>query len=301
MHGRHVHERSSDEAPKSRLYAVLALTAGYLVAEVVGGVITGSLALLADAGHMFTDVFGLAMSVAAIKLGEKPPNAKKTYGYRRAEILAAMVNGVLMILVGLGILYEAYRRFRYPPEILGGWMLGVAACGLLVNLLSAWLLHGGAVHSINVRGAYLEVISDLLGSAGAIAAAAVILFTGWKLADPVVSAGIGLFILPRAWNLAAESVNILLEGAPAGLDFRTLRCELEELPGVRRVHDLHAWSITSGRNALSAHLVVDDAGANDSLLIQAQRLLKDRFQIDHATLQIESLDFDPSLENERHA
>lgn len=301
MHSHLAETQSGGGRSKFRLYAVLTLTCGYFVAEIVGGLLTGSLALLADAGHMLTDIFGMGMSVAAMKLGEKPANARKTYGYLRGEILAALANGAMMVAVAVGIVFEAFRRFREPPQILGGWMLVVAGCGLLVNLVSAALLRHDARQSINLRGAYLEVLGDLLGSIGALVAAAIVMLSGWRLADPIVGVGIGLFIVPRAWRLIDESLNILLEGAPQDLDLPALRRQLEELPGVVRVHDLHAWAITSGKNTVSGHLAVHDPCDAGQILAEAHRALRDQFQIEHATLQVEPLDFDASLEPQRHA
>lgn len=288
----HTHGVSAGGQHKHRLYSALALTAVYLIAEVVGGLLTGSLALLADAGHMFTDVFGLVMAIVAITLGERPPSDRKTYGYYRAEILAAMLNAILLALVSIYIFYEAYRRLRNPPEIVGGWMMAVAGVGLAVNLGSMVILRKGAGESLNLQGAYLEVLGDVLGSLGVIIAAVIIVFTGWKPADPIIGIGIGCFILPRAFRLMRQSVNILMEGTPQDLDLDEVRRALEAIPDVRRVHDLHAWTITSGMNALSAHLVLDKTEANGGVLTEAQRVLHERFEIDHSTLQTEPPSFD---------
>jgi cobalt-zinc-cadmium efflux system protein len=292
MTGSHTHGTSAGAEHRARLWWALGLTGTYLVAEVVGGLLTGSLALLADAGHMLTDVLGLGMSLFAIHLSSRPTTKEKTFGYYRAEILAALANAVLLVVVAISVLREAYVRFLNPPEILGGWMLGVAVVGLVVNLASLLILYGGAGESLNVKGAYLEVLSDTLGSVGVIVAAVVVLLTGWRQADPLIGVGIGLFILPRAYHLLRESVDILLEGTPGHIDLAEVRAALEELPGVVRVHDLHAWTITSGMYAVSGHLVVEEVTRSWSILGEAHRMLHDRFGLDHSTLQLEPSDFD---------
>ena len=284
---------------KKRLYAVLALTSTYLVVEVVGGLATGSLALLADAGHMLTDVLGLTMALIAIKLGERAASARRTYGYYRTEILAALANAVLLVVVAVYVLFEAYRRFREPPEVLGGWMMVVAVIGLGVNLTGMLILTKGAGESLNVKGAYLEVLGDTLGSVGVIVAAVIILVTGWELADPIIGVGIGLFIIPRAFNLLREAVNVLLEGVPAGITLDEVRAALAALPGVKGVHDLHVWAITSGMHAMSGHLVVEDVSRSQTLLTEAQALLHDRFAIAHTTLQLEPAGFEEAMERHR--
>lgn len=266
---------------------MLGLTSTYLIVEVIGGILTGSLALLADAGHMLTDVLGLSMALIAIKLGERPASLRRTFGYYRTEILAALANAVILILVAIYILYEAYRRFQQPPEVLGGWMMAVGVVGLLVNLAGMFILIKGAGESLNVKGAFLEVLSDTLGSLGVIIAAVIIIFTGWYPADPIIGVGIGLFIIPRAYNLLKEAVNILMEGVPKGIELDEVREALESLPDVIRVHDLHVWAITSGMYNLSGHLVVEDVNCCTNILPQAQKLLHDRFNIQHSTLQLE--------------
>ena len=218
----HDHLPSSNGHAK-RLAGVLTLNVTAMAAELIGGWLTGSLALLADAGHMLTDVAGIAMSLIAIRLAQRPANPEKTFGYHRAEILAALVNAVLLALVAIFVLFEAIERFQHPPQIRGGWMLGIAVLGLVVNGASLALLRSSSKESLNVEGAYLEVLGDLLGSIGAIVAALVIMATGWKLADPVVGVGIGLFILPRAWKLLRQSTDILLESTPQGVDLDAIR------------------------------------------------------------------------------
>lgn len=295
----HSHGASAGGKNKGRLYVVLALTGSYMFAEVIGGILTGSLALLADAGHMLTDVFGLTMALVAIRLGERPASDRRTFGYYRTEILAALANAVILVVVAIYILYEAYRRFQDPPEVLGGPMMIVAIIGLAVNLIGMYILTKGAGESLNVRGAYLEVLGDTLGSIGVIVASVIIIFTGWYPADPIIGVGIGLFIIPRAYSLLKAAVNVLLEGTPKGLNLDEVRRALGDLPGVEKVHDLHAWTITSGMNAMSGHLVVEDVGRSGALLTEAQKLLHDRFDIEHSTIQIEPKDFDEPSDTHR--
>ena len=270
------------------LYAALALTLTYMTVEVVGGILTGSLALIADAAHMATDAGGLALALFAIYFAQSPATPQKTYGFLRAEILAALLNAVVLLLVTVYILFEAYKRFLSPPEILSGPMLAVAAVGLAVNLISMKLLSAGSAESLNVQGAYFEVLSDMLGSLGVIAAALIVMLTGWVLADPLIGAGIGLFIVPRTWRLLSQAVHILMEGVPAEIDTTLLERALMRIPGVTAVHDLHVWTITSGTNSLSAHVVVTDMNDAVTILPRAQTVLQDQFKIEHVTIQIEN-------------
>ena len=272
---------------KSRLAAALALTASFMVAEVVGALWTGSLALLADAAHMLTDAGGLALALIAIRFAEKPATPQRSYGYVRMEILSALANAVVLLLLTVYILYEAYQRFLNPPPILGGPILAVAALGLIVNLISMKLLAGGSSESLNVKGAYFEVLSDMLGSLGVIVAALVVMATGWTLADPIVGAGIGLFIVPRTWNLLRQAVHILMEGTPPEIDMALLEKSLLGLPGVTAVHDLHVWTLTSGLDAMSGHVVVADMPDARPVLVAAGTLLADEFGLKHTTIQIE--------------
>ena len=272
---------------KSRLAAALALTASFMVAEVVGALWTGSLALLADAAHMLTDAGGLALALIAIRFAEKPATPQRSYGYVRMEILSALANAVVLLLLTVYILYEAYQRFLNPPPTLGGPMLAVAALGLIVNLISMKLLAGGSSESLNVKGAYFEVLSDMLGSLGVIVAALVVMATGWTLADPIVGAGIGLFIVPRTWNLLRQAVHILMEGTPPEIDMALLEKSLLGLPGVTAVHDLHVWTLTSGLDAMSGHVVVADMPDARPVLVAAGTLLADEFGLKHTTIQIE--------------
>jgi cobalt-zinc-cadmium efflux system protein len=269
------------------LYASLALTLTYMTAEIVGGIWTGSLALIADAAHMATDAGGLALALFAIHFAQKAANSKKTYGYLRTEILAALVNAVVLLLLTIYILYEAYLRLLAPPEVLGGPMLAVAAVGLVVNLISMRLLSAGSSESLNVQGAYFEVFSDMLGSLGVIAAALIVMYTGWTLADPIIGAAIGLFIIPRTWGLLNQAVHVLMEGVPANVKLPALESDLLQIPGVISVHDLHVWTITSGVNSLTVHLVVADMMSSAAVLQAAKRVLHDKFKIDHVTIQVE--------------
>lgn len=296
MHGGHGHAPAAGTAPagssaaarhKRRLVLALGLTLTYMGAEVAGGLITGSLALLADAAHMLTDAGGLALALLAIRFGERPATPQRTYGYLRAEILSALANAVVLLVLTVFILYEAYRRFVDPPEIIGWPMLLVAAVGLVVNLISMRLLSGGSSDSLNVKGAYFEVLSDMLGSLGVIVAALVIMGTGWRLADPLIGAGIGLFIVPRTWSLLRQATHILMEGTPPRVDLGLMEQSIAGIPGVATVHDLHVWTITSGLDAMSAHVTVQDPAEGMRVLRDVRVLMKERFEIDHITVQIE--------------
>lgn len=279
--------RSGSQRNKNRLIIVLIMTVTYLAAEVVGGLLTGSLALLADAGHMLADVGGLALALLAIHFGERPATPERTYGYYRFEILAAVANSIMLIGVSLFILWEAYRRFQDPPEISSGAMLLVAFVGLLVNIVSVIVLRHSSGQSLNMAGAYYEVLSDLLTSVGVIVAALIMMTTGWYYADPIFSAAIGLVILPRTWRLLKEGIGVLLEGTPSDVNLTAVRESLLEIPGVLDVHDLHAWSLTSGVNACSAHLTIRDANSQQEILANARRVLKQKHSLEHSTLELE--------------
>jgi cobalt-zinc-cadmium efflux system protein len=283
----HAHAASGNE---KLLLITLGLTATFMVAEIVGGFMTQSLALLSDAAHMFTDVAALAVSLAAIRIGKRPADASRTFGYYRFEILAAAFNASILFLVALYILYEAYQRFLEPPQIHSTGMLIVAILGLIVNFISMRLLQAGSESSLNMKGAYLEVWSDMLGSLGVIGAAVIIRFTGFWWIDPIVAVGIGLWVLPRTWLLLKQSLHILLEGVPEGLQLDQIETALRQAVGVTSVHDLHVWAITSGKVSLTAHLIVDEAQQDsDSVLVAINQILKDQFQITHSTIQIESV------------
>jgi len=283
----HAHNHSAAGKNKKRLAIVLALTSAYLVAEVIGGLLTHSLALLADAGHMLTDVAGLILALLAIRFAERPATPERTYGYYRIEILAALVNAVVLIGISLYILYEAYERFRNPPEIQSGGMLAVALVGLVVNIAGIYLLKSASEESLNMKGAYFEVLSDMLTSIGVIAAGIIMLTTGWYYADPIISAGIGVFILPRTWMLLRDAVGVLLEGTPHDVNLAALRESIRTVEGVADVHDLHVWSLTSGMNAMSVHAVLADHSLHDEVLAAVQKKVTSEFKIAHATVQVE--------------
>ncbi|MFC6022774.1 cation diffusion facilitator family transporter [Plantactinospora solaniradicis] len=271
-----------------RLWGAFALLAALMVVEAVAALVTGSLALLSDAGHMFTDVLGIGMALAAITAGRRAVgDPQRTFGLYRLEVLAALANAVLLFGVALYVLVEAVRRFGDPPEVAAGPMLLVATLGLLANLAAFWLLRAGARESINLRGAYLEVLGDLLNSAGVIVAAVVILFTGWRWADPIVALAVGLFILPRTWRLGRSAVRILVQAAPEHLDVAAVRTRLSDVPGVCDVHDLHVWTLTSGMEVASAHLTLDTGAEVAAVLAAARSALSEDFHISHATLQVE--------------
>jgi cobalt-zinc-cadmium efflux system protein len=272
---------------KTRLAWAFALALGFMGVEVIGGLWTGSLALLADAAHMLTDAGGLALALIAVRFAERPATPQKTYGYVRFEVLSALANAVVLLLLTFYILYEAYERFLSPPEILSIPMLAVALVGLAVNLASMRLLSAGSSESLNVKGAYFEVLADMLGSLGVLAAALIVMFTGWRLADPIVGALIGLFIIPRTWLLLKQAIHILMEGTPPEIDVSLVQQRLLGLPGVTAVHDLHIWTVTSGFDAMSCHLVVNDMADARRILAAARDLMKADFGIAHSTLQIE--------------
>ena len=270
---------------------VFCLTFFYLIVEVIGGFWTGSLALLADAGHMLTDVAGVGLALLAIWFAEKPASPEKTYGYYRVEILAALTNAVVLIFISLYILYEAYERFRNPPEVQSAGMLAVASIGLVINIAGVFILRSGSKESLNMKGAYFEVLSDMLTSVGVIIAGVIMLTTGWYYADPLISAGIGLFILPRTWALLKDAVAVLLEGTPSDVNIAALRERLSKLEGVAEIHDLHVWSLTSGVNALSVHAVLAEGAEHDDVLQRVHDSCTGEFKIAHVTAQTEREDF----------
>ena len=283
---RHPHPVLERGALGARLKWVLVITGLFMVAEVVGGVISQSLALLADAGHMFTDVGALALSLVAMRLAQRPPSVRKTYGYVRLEILAALVNGATLLLIAGLIIFEAWQRLREPVEIDGAVMLTVAALGLVVNVVGALLLHAHAHDNLNVRGAYLHVLGDLLGSVGAIAAGIVILTTGWTPADPIISVVIALLILFSSWRLVREAADVLLEAVPAHIEMDAVLSDLRGIEGLEDVHDVHVWTLTSGFVALSGHGVVDDPSHHTRILDEVRDGMK-RHGIEHVTFQLE--------------
>ena len=289
-HG-HSHQVSASGRNKKPLMIVLGLTTAYMLAEVIGGLLTNSLALLADAGHMLTDVGGLALALMAIKFAERPATAERTYGYYRVEILAALTNAVVLIGISLYILYEAYERFRNPPEVQSGAMLLIASIGLAINIAGVFILRSGSKESLNMKGAYFEVLSDMLTSVGVIIAGVIMLTTGWYYADPIISAGIGLFIFPRTWSLLKDAVGVLLEGTPSDVNITALRDTLSRLEGVSEIHDLHVWSLTSGVNALSVHAVLANDSEHDDVLARVHACCTREFKIAHVTAQTEREEF----------
>ena len=284
------HGHSAAGKNKHNLKIVFCLTALYLIAEVIGGLLTNSLALLADAGHMLTDVAGLGLALFAINFAERPATPERTYGYYRVEILAALTNAVVLIGISFYILYEAYERFRNPPEVASKTMLLVAVIGLAVNIVGIFILRGGSTESLNLKGAYFEVLSDMLTSVGVLIAGVIMWTTGWYYADPLISAGIGLFILPRTGKLLREAVGVLLEGTPSDINLTALREAISKVDGVADVHDLHVWTLTSGVNAMSVHVVLEDGSSHDNVLAATQRCATSSFKIAHATVQVEGKD-----------
>ncbi len=294
-HHGHNHEHGRREAGSlTKLKFALGLTFVYMFAEAIGGWLTNSLALIADAGHMLTDVAALSLTLAAIWFASRPATAKKTFGYYRLEILAAFVNGIALVLISLWVIYEAFERLSAPPEVKGFELTLIAAGGLVINIICAYLLHGDHQHDLNMRGAWLHVIGDALGSAVAIAAGILIVAFGWLWADAVCSFLISLIIIFSAWTLIKESINVLLEGTPSHINLAAVEEAIRQTSGVREVHDLHVWTITSGLEALSAHVRYDESVVQNDLLKSLRRRLNDDFGIKHLTIQMET----PDLEDE---
>jgi cobalt-zinc-cadmium efflux system protein len=291
-HGTHrQHLSGRAERSRRRLLIVLALTATYMLAEALGGWWTNSLALLADAGHMLTDVAALVLALMAVWFGARPATPRKTFGYHRLEILAALVNGVALVLMALLIFYQAYQRWSDPRPVESNLMIVVAMGGLVVNLVSAWLLHGEHHDDLNMHGARLHIIGDALGSVGALIAGVLMSVYGWYQADSLVSAGIALLIIWSSWHLIRESTNVLLEGTPAHINLAAVEEVIRTTEGVEGVHDLHVWTITSGREALSAHVVHAHTVVQPELLKVLRDKLHEHFGVDHLTLQMETEDF----------
>jgi cobalt-zinc-cadmium efflux system protein len=282
----HAHDHGSVESRRALAVALL-LTASYTVVEVVGGVLAGSLALLADAVHMLSDNVALAVALVAAWLATKPATPERSYGYKRAEVLAALANGVLLVALAIWIFVEAAMRIRDPGDVLGGWMLAIALVGIAVNVAAGLVLSGPRGSSLNVEAAFRHVFTDLLGSLGVALAAVLILATGWVEADPLVSVLIGLLVLGSAWSILRDSTEILLESTPRGVDADALGRRLAAAPGVVEVHDLHVWTITSGFPALSAHVLVRPGEDCHGRRRELEGLLHDEFGIDHTTLQVD--------------
>jgi len=289
-HHGHTHYHDHRHSARGSLKIALIITSTFFVAELLGALYTNSLALLADAGHMLTDVAALGLSFFAMRFASRRATPQKTYGFYRVEILAALMNGVLLVLIALYIFYEAYHRFANPPEIKADWMLGVALLGLLANLASAYILFGKQAASLNIRGAFFHVLSDAIGSVGAIIASVAILAGGYTVADPVISVVVGILILSSSWIIIRDAVDILLEGTPAHVDIMSLREQLHQVDGVGSVHDLHVWTLTSGVMAMSCHVVARDdefIRSRTEILSRLRHLARERFHIDHTTIQIE--------------
>ena len=266
----------------------------------VGGLLAGSLALLADAGHNFTDVAGIGLALLAIRMGGRPATGERTFGYLRLEILAAVINAVLLFGIAALVLFEGIQRLADPPAVTTGLMLVVALVGLTGNAVTLWLLHDGQRESLNLRGAYLEVLGDLAGSVAVVVAAVLIAITGWQQIDALAAIGIGLLILPRTWRLLRDSVDVLLEATPKGVDLDAVRAHILAAPGVADVHDLHAWTITSGMNVVSAHVVLGPEADPPAVLDELCQCLSGDFDIEHSTFQLESADR-RRLEERAHA
>jgi cobalt-zinc-cadmium efflux system protein len=283
-HAQHGHEHGNER----RVLAALVLTVAFMVAEVVGGVLSGSLALLADAGHMLTDAAALGLAWHAFRVSRRPATPARSYGHARFQVLAALINGAALFVVAIWIITEAIARLRNPIEVLGGPMLLVASLGLAVNIAAYLILHGGSRDNLNIRGALLHVLGDLLGSAAAIIAACVILLTGWTPIDPILSVLVALLILRGAWLLVGQSWHVLMEGAPEGFDVAALRRELPvRVPGVLDIHHVHAWSLTPERRLVTLHAAIAEYADHDDVLHRMQTVLATQFSVDHATIQIE--------------
>ncbi len=286
--GGHAGHDHTAGATQRSLTIALALTTAFLLVELIGGVVTQSLALLSDAAHMFTDTAALAIALLAIRVARRPADGRRTFGYHRFEILAAALNAMLLFGVAVYIVYEAYLRLEAPPEIQSTGMLFIAVIGLVVNLISMKVLASGQDASLNIKGAYLEVWSDMVGSVGVIAGALVIKFTGWSWIDSLVAVLIGVWVVPRTWMLLKSSVNILLEGVPDDIDIHRVKAALLEIPGVVSLHDLHVWAVTSGKSTLTVHLVTEpEVDAGREILPRVREKLADEFGITHITVQCE--------------
>ena len=283
------HDHGGGEVKHEKpLWWALGLTATFLVAEVIGGLLTNSLALLSDAAHMATDVIALTISLVAVRLSRRPPDAKRTYGYARMEAIGALVNGGMLFLVAGYILWEAVGRFSEPPSVASTGMLVIAALGLVINLIAMRLLKAGSGESLNVKGAYLEVWADMLGSVGVIIGALIIQFTGFYIADPIIAVLIGLWVLPRTWTLLRAAGQVLMQGVPDGLDLEAVRAMMLSHPGVEAIHDVHAWALASKEPILTAHIVLASATDDvDKVRGTLAAALDEQFGIAHATLQVE--------------
>jgi cobalt-zinc-cadmium efflux system protein len=287
-HAGHAHAPQVSRDNERRIFIAMLLTGGFMVAEVIGGLLSGSLALIADAGHMATDTAALALSWFAFRLSKRPADPSRSYGFHRGEVLAAFVNGIAMIALVVWITVEAVQRLYAPVEILGGIMLWVAVGGLLVNCVAFWLLHSGSRENLNIRGAAVHVAGDLLGSVAAIVAAGIIIWTGWTPIDPILSLVVALLVLRSAWFISCQSAHILMEGAPPGLQPAGIKADLmQHIEGLEDVHHVHTWSLNQERPLVTLHALIDKNANPDELLQAINRRLEERFQVDHATVQIE--------------
>ena len=293
MSAAHDHGKGANERA---MWIALFLTGGFMLAEVIGGLLTGSLALISDAAHMLTDTMALAIALFAIRMAKRAADSRRTFGYARFEILAAAFNAAMLFAVAFYIFFEAVQRFRQPQEVQSTAMFAIATLGLMVNLISMRLLAGGKDDSLNVTGAYLEVWSDMLGSLGVIAGALLIRFTGWTWVDPLIAVAIAVWVLPRTWGLLRESVNVLLEGVPDGFKLADIELSLRSTPGVQEVHELHVWAISSGKPSLSAHLLLTEGVNAETVRIALSAKLREQFGIRHSTLQCEFTPCDSDAE-----
>ena len=286
-HGHH-HHHGDATGNARRLVIVLVLTAIYTLAEAVGGMLSHSLALVADAGHMLSDVAALGLGLFAAWASRLPPTPERSYGYHRTEILAALANAATLIGISVWVCIEAYRRLGAPPEVAGGMVMAIAAGGFVINIVGMLVLSGGKDSNLNIRGAWLHVATDALGNIGTVAAGAAVLYLGWRWADPVASVLIAVLVCWSAWALLKESVDVLMESTPRGIDAEKVRAALAEVGGVQAVHDLHIWSIASGRVSLSAHVAVEGTRSDREILTDLCATLREAFHITHVTLQLES-------------
>ena len=272
----------------SRLKIVLLLISSYIVVEVISGLLTGSLTLIADAGHMFTDAGGLTLALFAINFSSKPATPRRTYGFYRIEILAALVNSAVLILVSIYIIYDAYERIIEPPQIKGTALIIVGTIGLVVNLVGMNILKGDAKENLNIEGAYLEVLKDTLGSVGVVVVGIITSISEFYLADPIISVGLAFYILPRTWSLMKKSINILMEGVPMNISYEEVKKAILQIKGVTGIFDIHIWTITSGMDAITAHVIVSDPSKSQTILKEISSMLEKRFKITHTTIQIET-------------
>jgi cobalt-zinc-cadmium efflux system protein len=272
----------------SKLKLVLVLISSYIIVEFISGLLTGSLALIADAGHMLADAGGLTLALFAINFSSKPATPQRTYGFYRIEILAALANSAVLILVSIYIIYDAYERIIEPPQIKGTALLIVGTIGLVVNLVGMYILKGHVSESLNIEGAYLEVLKDTLGSVGVVVVGVITSISEFYLIDPIISVGLAFYILPRTWSLMKKSINILMEGVPINISYDEVKKAILQIKGVTGIFDIHIWTITSGMDAITAHVVVSDPSKSQIILKEISSMLEKRFKITHTTIQIET-------------